>query len=96
MSETKLVKPRRPPLRWRTVRYKVFMRRNVRYELWRGDQWLVTMRRVSEGSAAWYWYGLNGQNTAHNPKPLEQCKAEAKAAALKWEAEERLQAGVTR
>ena len=35
---------------------------------------LATATRLAGGD--WYWYG-DGQNTAHNPRPLDVVKAEA-------------------
>lgn len=88
MSERpKAVKPRRLPLRWRRVALRIGMLRETRYELRRGGEVRARVAlRHGCTEDSWYWYGC-GRNTAHAPQPLAKCKAEAKAAALKWEAE---------
>lgn len=73
------------PLRWRRVYFRVFFRREYRYELRRGD---CVVAHVKHSNAGWYWIAEGSGMPTFAGSP-DECKAQARAAVVALEAARR-------
>lgn len=66
---------KKKPLRWRRVTFRVFVRREHRHELRRGEEVLANVRHASAG---WYWTARDSMTPNYAGSEAE-CKAAALA-----------------